>query len=444
MPLSRGRPTVVVPEPQRHGPLKAVAAAKSDDASAEPVYPEPQDVVRRKVFYVSGFDPLGPRRYRELCRKEGPAQAAISGYQLSVAGMKRSEAGNYRWRAGYTSGSVRSEAEFEFLGWDDIVRHSIRPSLAHVYGLMFRTLWIYLSSGAIRAMLRLRSGPLVAGLVPAFLMIFYLVYAALAGLAAGLVVAGPVGAPDWAAALAGAGAAFLAMRATRLFEEQMMIYFMVNDLAYSAKEGGRYPAPLSRRLDEFAEHIHAALASRDWDEVMVVGHSSGAQLAVSALSRCLQRHGLLDQTPVSLLTLGQSIAMTSFLPRATELRADLARIADDPRVFWLDVTAPGDGACFALTDPAANCRAGGRPAEALNPVVISAAFRQTMAPGELSQYRWRLLRMHFQYLCAFARPRDFDYFRITAGPQSLARRFAGRECSPSMRAEPVSPVLHPA
>jgi hypothetical protein len=74
--------------------------------------------------------------------------------------------------------------------------------------------------------------------------------------------------------------------------------------------------------------------------------------------------------------------------------------------------------------------------------VISAAFRQTMGPGELSQYRWRLLRMHFQYLCAFARPRDFDYFRITAGPQSLARRFAGRECSPSMRAEPVSPVLH--
>ena len=37
----------------------------------------------------------------------------------------------------------------------------------------------------------------------------------------------------------------------------------------------------------------------------------------------------------------------------------------------------------------------------------------------------------------------FDYFEITAGPRSLARRFAGRDCSPSMLARPVAPVLHP-
>ena len=137
-----------------------------------------------------------------------------------------------------------------------------------------------------------------------------------------------------------------------------------------------------------------------------------------------------------------SIAMTSFLPKAEELRADLAYLADDARIFWLDVTAPGDGACFALTDPSGTCRENGRPQDALNPLVISAAFKQTMAPGQVRRYRWRLLRMHFQYLCAFARPDNFDYFRITAGPRSLASRFSGRECSPSMLAEPVAPVCH--
>ena len=41
----------------------------------------------------------------------------------------------------------------------------------------------------------------------------------------------------------------------------MMIYFMVNDLGYSACERGRYPAPLCARLDVFAESIRAGLES---------------------------------------------------------------------------------------------------------------------------------------------------------------------------------------
>lgn len=404
--------------------------------------PVRQDVRRRKVFYVSGFDPLGPRRYRELYRSESPIQAEISGYDVHVSRLNKSDCGNYRWQADHKREDLQTATEFEFLGWDDIVRHSIRPSLRYVYALMFRTLWTYMSSGAIRAMWRLRSGPLIAGLVPAFLMLFYLAYAGMIGASAGMVAAGPLGAPIWLAGLLGAGAAVAAMHGTRFFEEQMMIYFMVNDLGYSAREAGRYPKPLSDRLDVFAKQIDVAVSSGDYDEVLIVGHSSGAQLAISALSRCLDKYGYRPGTHLSLMTLGQSIAMTSFLPEAHELRKDLARIADDARVFWLDVTAPGDGACFALTDPAANCRTAGRPPQTLNPLVVSAAFRHTMEPGELRRYRWRLLRMHFQYLCAFARPGLFDYFEITSGPMSLPTRFAGRECSPSMKSAPVAPVLH--
>ena len=420
---------------------KIEALVGAHEAITSPVR---QDVRRRKVLYVSGFDPLGPRRYRELFRSEGPVQAAISGYEVEVSREDRTECGNYRWQAVHRREGIETSTEFEFLGWDDIVRHSIRPSLGYVYGLMFRTLWTYLSSGAIRAMWRLRSGPLVAGLVPAFLMIFYLVYAGMIGLSAGLIATAAFAAPVWLSILLGGGAAVAAMHGTRYFEEQMMIYFMVNDLGYSAREGGRYPKPLSDRLDRFAERINSALTSGDYDEVLVVGHSSGAQLAISALSRCVQRYGYQAGTHLGLMTLGQSIAMTSFLPEADELRADLARIADDGRIFWLDVTAPGDGACFALTDPAANCRTVGREPQTLNPLVISAAFKHTMAPGELRRYRWRLLRMHFQYLCAFANPGSYDYFEITSGPLSLATRFAGRECSPSMLAHPVAPVLHQA
>ena len=37
-------------------------------------------VFRRRVFYIPGYDPFHPRRYRELYRSEGAQQAGISGY----------------------------------------------------------------------------------------------------------------------------------------------------------------------------------------------------------------------------------------------------------------------------------------------------------------------------------------------------------------------------
>lgn len=399
-------------------------------------------VKQRKVFYLSGYDALGPRRYRELYRREGPKQATISGYKLAVSGLPRSENGNFRWKADLGSGQNITSTEFEFLGWDDIVRETYRHSLRLVYPLMFRTLWLYLSSGAIGAMLRLRRGPLIAGLVPAFLMIFYLIYASLIGVGSALLVVNGFGAAHWMGAACAVCSFALSMSATRLFENQLLTCFMVNDLAFTAQDAGAYPASVSDRLDVFADQIGRALISGEHDEVLVVGHSSGAQLAVTALSRCVDRTGLPDGARLGLVTLGQSIAMTSFLPMAHELRKDLARIADDGRVFWLDVTAPGDGACFALTDPAANCRRSGRPDGTHNPLVVSAAFRKSMDQAQWRRNRWRLLRMHFQYLCAFSDPSAFDYFETTAGPQFLHYRYAGRECSPSMNARPLAPVQH--
>ena len=38
--------------------------------------------MKRRVFYIPGFDPHPPRRYRELYRSESQKQARISGYQV--------------------------------------------------------------------------------------------------------------------------------------------------------------------------------------------------------------------------------------------------------------------------------------------------------------------------------------------------------------------------
>ena len=40
--------------------------------------PHPTTVSRRRVFYIPGYDPIHPRRYRERNRKEEAEQAHIS------------------------------------------------------------------------------------------------------------------------------------------------------------------------------------------------------------------------------------------------------------------------------------------------------------------------------------------------------------------------------
>ena len=128
--------------------------------------------------------------------------------------------------------------------------------------------------------------------------------------------------------------------------------------------------------------------------------------------------------------------MVSFLPEAKRLRMDLNYLEAREEVFWLDVTAPGDGCAFALCDPVSV--SGVAPEGKRWPIVISAAFTQTLSPARWKALRWRFFRLHFQYLCAFDRPKDYDYFQITAGPKSLGGRFEGRKASRSRIEDPVN------
>ena len=189
-------------------------------------------------------------------------------------------------------------------------------------------------------------------------------------------------------------------------------------------------------MAEFGDRIAAAL-SEDWDEVLVVGHSSGAHLGVSILADLIRGGRVPAGGPaLGFLTLGQVVPMVSFLPRAQRLRADLAFLSTQGALTWVDVTAPGDGCAFALCDPVAVT--GVAQPGSRWPLVISAAFTQTLSPERWKEIRWRFFRLHFQYLCAFDRPGDYDYFRITAGPLTLATRFRDRQPSKSRIDVPAS------
>jgi len=383
-------------------------------------------VKRRRVFYIPGYDPIPPRRYRELYRKEGAAQADISGYTLSLSPKKGR---NFGWSVEAEIDGTKTHSEIDVLVWSDIVQESMEAGIFRTYLVLLRTAWIYTSTGALFRLMKLRRGPVIAALYPIGVLLLQLLLACLlvwvvtavgglfglwghwAGLALGLV----------------SGAALL-----RWFKSQdgkVFAYYLMHDYGFSARWRGANPPVLDTRMAEFRTELAEALRE-DWDEVLLIGHSSGAHLGISILADLIRAGEVPETGPaLSFLTLGQVVPMVSFLPEAKVLRRDLAFLSAREEVFWLDVTAPGDPCSFALCDPV---KVSG---VALNdqkwPLVISAAFTQTLSPKKQATLKRRFFRLHFQYLCAFDQPAEYDYFKITAGGATLASRYQTHMPSPS-------------
>ena len=398
-------------------------------------------VKRRRVFYIPGYDPIHPRRYRELYRTESADQAAISGYEIAL--KPKTTGGNYGWSVKGSIDGHDVATDVEVLVWSDIVRDSMSNSIPATYLQLVGTAWVYITSGALWRLMKLRKGPVIAALYPVGMLLLQLMLAVAIGFGlawgAGLLVFFSMAysfgetitlpAVYSVATLVFLLSTVAILRWFKKKDGKFFAYYLMHDYSYSASSKGVNPPELEARIALFMDTIADALTS-DVDEVLVVGHSSGAHLGVSILSDLVRAGHVAQRGPaLSFLSLGQVVPMVSFLPDAHRLRADLQFLSASENLTWVDVTAPGDGCAFALCDPVSV--SGVAPIDKKWPLVFSAAFTQTLSPERWKKLRWKFFRLHFQYLCAFDRPRDYDYFQITAGPVTLGARYGDRAPSKS-------------
>ena len=190
------------------------------------------------------------------------------------------------------------------------------------YLSLIKTAWIYISSAALRDVMKLRKGPVIAALYPVGFLIAQLGFAILCAAVLSSVlwpVHSVLGIVSW-------GIIWPILALFQKYDGKIFAHYLMQDYAHTTRHGGAYDPELSTRLDAFGHNIEQAL-NDGYDEVLVVGHSSGAHLGVSVLAR-LERAGVVTRkSPVSFLSLGHVVPMVSFLPAATELRSDLKQMA---------------------------------------------------------------------------------------------------------------------
>lgn len=375
----------------------------------------PKPVLRRHVFYVPGYDPRGPLHYHRLYREESLKQGAVNG--LAIVTDKRRNIDDVESQWTVTADGVTTT--YSFLRYEDIIRQHWPASAAPMYAAILGYAWSFMRNGVYAMILRNAWPTFLAVIYPPLVVVLsFLAALVLWILMAALLsfVAGPLA---W---LVTAPLLGLPLLLYRRLETRLNAFWLARSCAFLVRRSRGEVAGIEERCAAFAGRIAEALRKEDNDEVLVIGHSVGAHLAITVAARALERMDA--DICLRLLTLGQSIAMTPDEPAAAQFRADLLAVAASPRVKWIDVTSAIDGSCIPLTDPLATSRALRPEGVAVQPKLVSARFNTMFSADTYALMRRDYFRVHFQYLMATEMPGDYDYFLITAGNRSLEDRFA--------------------
>jgi pimeloyl-ACP methyl ester carboxylesterase len=360
-----------------------------------------------------------------LFSEESRQHAARFGVPLKAGPRKRESALSSTWSARLLTGDGTVETTFEFPHWDDIARRHWHAGWRPLFLLAFRTYWRCLAASDILARVyRISKWNFLTGIAPAVVLFLLPPLALLAGWGGHALGASLRPGSDWTAwglAMAGFGAIIaLGWWLERFFSLGWLLrtYGFVFDWSL-----GRVPE-IEERIGRLAERISGYIEAADDDEIVIVGHSVGANVAVAVLARALALNpGLLKGRPVALLTLGGSIPLQALMPWSDGFRRDLAALAANADLCWVDITAAQDVASFAGHNPVAisGVTVNGQPPE--RPLVVPGGFRERLAPEHYERASWDVFRMHFQYLMASEREWPNDYLSVTTDGKPFRERF---------------------
>jgi hypothetical protein len=384
---------------------------------------------RRQVFFISGFDPRGALFLHKNCVEETEKWSASSGHPVKTGARKNIGKLVRRWQISAELPSGTAETTFDFLQWDDIIRQHWDRRNWLVYLQSIGMLWRLTLDGVFFRTIR-ESWPIAIVIAaPAVVAIVH-------GLGALLPVIGLLGLYFFPGAIGkalavllialGLGALWWVRRNMDRYKPDWngRICIFSNKMILSRDR----VAGFDERLDRMADHIAAAIGEAGPDEALIIGHSYGTALATIVAARVLQRRTDLGakDSPLGLVTLGQTQELSSYRNRRTWYHDELARFAGHPDFTWLDFSSPPDGACYAMVNTLAFLP---NPPKDM-PKMLNAQFHRGFTEEHMNGARANRMQMHFFYMQAndiIELDSDlYDFVLLIAGTQMARDRYRGR------------------
>jgi hypothetical protein len=126
----------------------------------------------------------------------------------------------------------------------------------------------------------------------------------------------------------------------------------------------------------------------------------------------LGRHG----PRIVLLTPGSLMPGIGLHRSAARVHRDVARIAVEPSILWIDVQARGDILNFYNFDPVSGIGIDAGPTRC-NPFIWIVRLRDMLAPEFFTNHLTRSwFRMHYQFIMANDMRAPYEYMMLVCGP----------------------------
>lgn len=352
--------------------------------------------VRRRIYFLSGFDPRGAAYYHRFFTEQLNLFSLRQGcdFRLGRRPPSRGDRLLSRWQLEGLSGQ---DHELVFLHWDDIARqHWPRQPLLLIWDYLCMYVWYVLRGGNFRIARWSRRVALV-GHYPVMALSLAVILALAIGVLAMLL--GRLLLPSLLLAAAVTLAFIgLILRLSWALAEHLGIVWLVRSIRFTHQLGQARDSDLRWRVQSLAQEICALEAESGAEEITLVGHSSGSFVMVMMAAELRRQDDWSCLRPrLRLLSLGQNLANLAVHPGARRFHQDLIELAQEPRPPWADITSHHDYLCFAGVDPYRSC---GLPIPSDGPYPNPRIINLAAARGIRSW--WQLMScqfdLHFDYL----------------------------------------------
>jgi len=363
-------------------------------------------VTRRLVYHISGYDftmtveAVQRRFVRELRRFEATWSVTSSVTPPVISADETAldvDTNGPNWRV-HTS--------YRFFRWDDVIAADGRKHLWQrvIAGLI--AFVDYVIGGALWGYVRTNWRYALFFLYPYLLFAALVAIAWLAGSAASRLVGSSL------AGIAVGIAAFLALM--HWPARWLLLPQLFDDWAFARTyiRGGE--PVIEQRLDRVARELSTAAQAGDVDEIIVIGHSLGAVLAIDLVDRALKLDPDLGTTGarIAVLSVGSSILKIGLHRGARRFHAAASRVASAPGIFWAEYQALTDVMNFYKTDPVVEMKL----TAATHPLIKIVRIKNMLDPAIYKRIRRNFFRVHCQFVSGNDRRAPYDFFMLMCGP----------------------------
>ncbi len=176
-------------------------------------------------------------------------------------------------------------------------------------------------------------------------------------------------------------------------------------------------------MERYAGIVVETANAQRFDEIILVGHSTGGGLILDIAARSLKADPELAQrAEISLLTLGSTALKFGLHPAATAYRSKVQTLVDETLLGWAEFQCLIDVINFYNTNPveAMALKQREQTGSSAFPIVRRIHLSKMMSRAAYERIRGRFFRIHYQFILANTREYYYDFFRICFGPLPIS------------------------